>query len=851
LFWEKGANKIGQYIKLGDHVKNNFTPPYLSFTKVNKLAVLTLLSLFIIGCNSNSTTNKSAYIKKEQNIMLESEPKSYRKYALVSSGNLKVEGKLTTDGPLGDVHVNGNVKARALSLDISGKISASNDFSGSIVRSFDYSSPLNEEFVNIRALKVSEYLNTASLDEYYLLTNDGKALHKIKDKNDTELDNDSIAVDFSDNTWRISGTEAKFDAPLVVEGDLNIETDYLFVAGTLMVSGNLKADGELNINTGTPFEKALIVDKAIEVDKLTIIGRVHGSSTFTSHSEVNILGNAEIDGDVTLYGDAKINFLDNTYKAALYEAQEEANDANDSMMLVHSQLFSNAKGKNSVVLFTFVEGDYLMTEKTIFKLIKSGELDDNETEQFKFKSYLYGATIDYGAQLQKFDGLSPYYYNKLELQNKLVKEGHTRLKIKESIDIAPSNLYHTYEDADSGVVLGTYLIYSVSTPFDINNTKLLSQEERENNIYAIEHKNEIDIEQEEEAKKQSAEQLEVQKQEIIDSTETNLTTKSEQLAELEEIEQNSIENTQALKEETSTDRVQEWVEYRDLTSEVQDVDVQEVVVDEAVNTRGWWSRFKKRVKRFFRKITFTDCKKKTSYDTIWGVSSSYTHTSSDTWASQISINNEGANYCTPISAAMIINYHKIRKNRGLTYKTDYETRSKGKNIDLVKKLAAKFKTGINSGTAWYRLFYTVPREIKKELRKNRIYGYTSTWPSTALNRWHQFRSIKRYIRRNNPVMFSATQSHGSIDGKSTKNHSMPVIGYKYQYYKGSCWKRVMPNKNWILVDSTWQSSRSSRWRYSRLKKRWNRYYYNSRGYLRFDSRSNYWKIGAVTYVRAY
>lgn len=814
---------------------------------MRNLIVLGLLSLFIVGCNSSSATNESAYVKKEQNIMLESEPKSYRKYALVSSGNLNVEGKLTTDGPLGDVHANGEIKARALSLDVSGKISASNDFTGSIVRSYDYKSSLSEEFVNIRAFKVSEYLNTASLDEYFLLTSDGKALHKIKDRNDTTLDSSTLKAVFSNNKWTITGDEVKLDAPLVVEGDLDIETNYLFIAGTLMVTGDLKSKGELNINTGTPFEKALIVDKNIEVDKFTAIGRVHGSGTFISHADVNILGNAEIDGDVTLYGDAKINFLDNVYKAALYEAQEDASEQNTSMTLVHSRLFSNAKGKNSVVLFTFVEGDYLMNEKTIYKLLKSGELDNNQTDQLKFKSYLYGATIDYGAQLQKFDGLSPYYLNKLALEDKLKREGHSHLKIKESIDVAPSNLYHTYEDID-GNILGTYLVYSVSKPFDIGNTNLLSQEERADIIYAIDHKDEIDAQNNLEVQTQQEEQLAIQKQEIVDSNETNLTAKTEQLSELEAVEQNiTVADAKVVEEEITADRVQEWVEYKDLASDTQEVEMSEVIVDDTVSTRGWWSRFKKRVKRFFKRITFTDCKKKTSYDTIWGVSSSYTHTSNDIWARNISIKND-AEYCVPISSTMIVNYHMIRKNKGTSYAPYDEIRADAVHkIALVTSFANKFGTSRDSGTAWWKLFYTVPREIKKELRRSGIYGYTSTWPSTVLNRWWQFRTIKGYIKRDNPVIFSATQSYGSIDGQTTKDHTMPVIGYKYQYYKGSCWKKIMPNKNWILVDTTWQSSTSRSWE----KDGRANYYYNSRGYLRFDSRSNYWKVGAVTYVRAY
>ena len=60
-------------------------------------------------------------------------------------------------------------------------------------------------------------------------------------------------------------------------------------------------------------------------------------------------------------------------------------------------------------------------------------------------------------------------------------------------------------------------------------------------------------------------------------------------------------------------------------------------------------------------------------------------------------------------------------------------------------------------------------------------------------------------------------------------HSMPVIGYKREYYTGWCWRTVMPEKKWILVDSE----------------------YHKRGYIRFDATANYFRFGSITYVRVY
>ena len=497
----------------------------MDITKFLLRAALCLSIVLGLSACNQSETKETAYQKRNQTLALETEPASFRKYALVSSGDINVQNNFATDGPLADVHSNGAINARSLSLDISGRITAANKPDGAIVRSFNYDSPLDEKegkFVQIRALKVSEYLNTNNLDEYYLLTADGKALYKQPGAKDTEIANTDIEFSYENNTWTLTANQATLNSPLVVETSLSIQAANLFIAGTLMVKGDLDARGELNINTGTPFEKALIVDRNISVEKLVTIGRLHGSGSFTSYGEVNILGNAEIDGDVNLYGDAKINFLDNIFKAALYEAQEQAGEETISMTLVHSQLFSDVKGKNSVVLFTFVEGDYILNENVLNSLIENDQIDD-----FKFKSYLYGASIDYGAQLQKFDGLSPYFANKQAILKKLADEGYTAIKISESLDIAPSNLYHSFKD-QHGNLIGTYQVYSLANQFDQDNPMMLTQEGREGAIYEIENKAEIEQQREEEAQEQFA----LAKQEVVASDDYDEETKEQLLIEM-------------------------------------------------------------------------------------------------------------------------------------------------------------------------------------------------------------------------------------------------------------------------------------------------------------------------------
>jgi cytoskeletal protein CcmA (bactofilin family) len=797
-----------------------------SANRIKRSVLILIAFLSLAGCKDTSTdTQQTTYQKRNQTLAIESEPASFRKYALVSSGNINVETTFTTDGPLADIHSNGFINARSLSLDISGRITASNNLDGAVVRSFDYSSPLdNKGFIDIRALKVNEYLNTNTIDEYYLLTADGKAIYR-QDGTDTEIANTDIEFSFEDNAWTITANQATLRSPLVVESNLTIQATSLFVAGTLMVQGDLNARGELNINTGTPFEKALIVDSNISVEKLVTIGRVHGSGSFTSYGEVNILGNAEIDGDVSLYGDAKINFLDNIFKAALYEAQEEASEEGISMTLVHSQLFSDVKGKNSVVLFTFVEGDYILNENVINHLIENNQIDD-----FKFKSYLYGASIDYGAQLQKFDGLSPYFENKQAILNSLSDAGYTGVKISESIDLVPSNLYHTFKD-ENDTLIGTYQIYSLADPFNKDNPIMLTQEERDEAIYNIDNKADIEQQQEEQAKEQFA----AAKEEITASEDYDEETKSELLSEMDNsTAADESADKVALKKEATEDRVYEWVEYKDLAVENKEVEFEDIVIEGQSQTRGWFKKLRRKFKRFFRKVTFRDCKKKTEKRMISGVWSDSSKYKGDPWYKDISVyNNVG--YCTPAGIAMILNYHHhIKKNKGHLYTKNvsniaYVSDRWSKYNPLVKKLAGRFKTDVNAGTAWQHYILRVPRETKKTMSEYGMRGFSFTWHTAPWNRSFQHRYISSLIRNNQPVMVNVYKARVSGNRGAIRNHSMPVIGYKQQGYSGSCWKKTLPKRRWFLVDTE----------------------FNSRGYMRFDSRSNYGRFGSVTYVKVY
>jgi hypothetical protein len=304
----------------------------------------------------------------------------------------------------------------------------------------------------------------------------------------------------------------------------------------------------------------------------------------------------------------------------------------------------------------------------------------------------------------------------------------------------------------------------------------------------------------------------------------------------ESIEAEQSVDKVALEKEATQDRVNEWVEYKDLATENKEVEVAEIAVEG--QTRGWFKRFKRKLKRVFKKVTFRDCRKRYETRRIKGVDTDKSrfekNDKQDFWYSNVTIWNKEWGYCTPTSIAMILNYHHhfIKKKPSL-YDLKYERHSKTNKLS--GKLGTKFKVRgkVNGdGPAWFRYFSTIPHETKKAIRENDMRGFAFTWYYAAWNRaWHH-RYISHYIRRNNPVVYSAPKGSRvpGYKGKLPSGHSMPVIGYMVQKYTGSCWKRALPDRRWLLVDSE----------------------YNRRGYIRFDSRSNYGRrFGKVTYVKVY
>ena len=156
--------------------------------------------------------------------------------------------------------------------------------------------------------------------------------------------------------------------------------------------------------------------------------------------------------------------------------------------------------------------------------------------------------------------------------NKFKADGHEGVKISESIDIAPSTFYHGFEDKN-GKKLGTYQIYSLTTPFNIDRLNLLTEEQKDNAIYLLEHRDEIEAQEKIEIAEHNAEL----RQNIIDNNETNLSVKSAMLLEIDVAEANiSMIDTDELKLEIMEDRVNEWVQYKELEEDFIEINTTQV-----------------------------------------------------------------------------------------------------------------------------------------------------------------------------------------------------------------------------------------------------------------------------------
>jgi len=816
-----------------------------------------ILTLFV-GCGESSEPSTQEIENKQheevvkstpaveivKNVSITKTPASFEQYALLANGKITVNNSFGTDGPLADIHSNEDIVSNSRSVNITGRVSAYKGTYGNF-RAVN-TDIQNGKLVQFRALKVKEYDVNGSLPDAYILKKDGTFVKRFNNQ-ETLAEKSAIEADITYNNgiWTLKATNVRVDLPVKCETDLVIDVEKLFIAGSLLVEGDLNTKGELSINVGTPFEKGLIVDDNIIVDKLEIIGKVFGSGNFTGNGTINITGSAKIDGDVNLNGKTKLNYLDTVYQSAMSNAQDDFN--NTDFMLVHSQLFENLKGRNSVVLFTFVKGNYLIDEDTLQELIET-----NATKDFEFKSYLYGATLDYASDLAKYDSLSPYYASKLNILKELETKGYKDVEITNSLDISPQEFYHTFSTKE-GKVIGTYLVDSVYSK--VSGLMELTQEKREeaykekyDEVTINEAKAEIEnLKNEADLKIPNSDNVDLDALEA--RTDLNASQK-EQIREFvleNSIDENVTVNEELEKKEAAQDRIKEWIYEKELEGDIMSVDVDVVGVDQATNTRGWWSKLKRKANRWWRRTKARSCY---TVNTPAHFLSGVNESTSDLWLRDVAYGNPSGDdpkrlgSCVQTAAAMMIRYLAIHHNRKVLpiyeNREEYKARRSdpldvltglgedGRKSSLVQLLNDKFNADSNGGVPVWHILHKVPREIEKTLNSGGIYA--SVWVTVNSGWWFSrsswFRTIKSDIDRNRPVIMNA------LNHQWIKNHALDIIGYKATEYKGwACsWK---PNKNYLYAGTGWSPDSSN------LSE-----HYSPKKWFRYDGRTNYWTTPA-------
>jgi hypothetical protein len=210
--------------------------------------------------------------------------------------------------------------------------------------------------------------------------------------------------------------------------------------------------------------------------------------------------------------------------------------------------------------------------------------------------------------------------------------------------------------------------------------------------------------------------------------------------------------------------------------------------------------------------------------------------SSDVWAREITLWNKGHNYCTPTATAEVMKWiihHRYHKES--LYENNFQSATEhvaiSYNVPYVRKWGHKLHTSTTSGTSPWQTFWRLTPNIMQTLWDHGIWNYSYTWYTSVWSRAYQHWKIKAYIGGNNPLIVHVP-SGTLLEGveKLGESHSMPVIGWQERSYSGWCAKKIWPNKKWILVDTEFD---------------------NQRAYMRFDSRSDYWKFGALTYIYAW
>lgn len=709
---------------------------------------------------------------------VEETPSDFNAFAVSSNGKIDIKGEFVTDGPLSDIYSNDVISTGKEKAVFTGDlISAVAIDTGNSRQKPDpsegYSFRVVSERVKINVKTVGDVLSNSP------------SLEKSKPISEGVLENDAAR-----GGMVLSGKEIYIGNPLKVEGDLYIDADKVTIGAPLLVKGNVIATGNLSVDLSSPFEDAVVVDGNFTAKDLTVVGKVNVGGNFTTEGSFDLVGSLVVNGSITFKGKTKIAYVDTIYKAALFSAQQYFGET----MLLHSQIFKNVKGQNTVALFTFVKGYIQSSEAILLEKIRAKDVVLEE-----YYSVVIGASSQFASELVKYEGVAPYYYGKIRVVDLLKEKGYENLEVIEAINSPLENFYLTFRQK-GGESIGTYLISGVQrTP--TNELVELTETGRAEMVVAIDNAGQTIQDHIAEGNRQAEQVL---------ALNPETTQKQKALLAAEEFPRPALNET-ASPEEL---RTKEWRGSKSLPEESREVDV---MVEEMGDTTEGGGKQKccKRLRRLIKKIIkfiVHPCDKHVRKSFIEGVNEG----TDDVWTKKIAVLNIEDSNCGNISAAMILRYHGYNKKNSLYQAAaddvpnpDAVARQEGLNqrtwpfgywkLPLVHQLRNAMNTSSSVGTMPWKI---VPG-VLQVLRQHNLDG-TAAWlyPFTLdITNWSLFHIFNNQVQSNRPPMV-LVWNPGSWASPGLQAHYMPVLGTKREFYTGLVCV-FLPGQHWLYVHSTW------------------------------------------------
>ncbi|MBI3598927.1 MAG: polymer-forming cytoskeletal protein [Nitrospirae bacterium] len=685
---------------------------------------------------------------------------------------MKFEGELAMEGPLSDVYSNDTVGIGKEKVTLDGDLisAVAIETSGGLHKptpSAGHRFKVVSERVEIKVKTVADVIGN------------NPYMEKSKPVSEGVLEYDPIRKGSV-----LKGDEVYISNPLQVEGDLYIDTQRLTINAPLLVKGNVVSTGSVSVDLASPFEDAVVIDGNFEADQLTIVGKINVGGSFTAGSSFDLVGTLVVNGGITLKGRTKITYVDTIYKAALLAAQQQFGDT----LLLHSQVFKNVKGANTVALFTFVKGYVQSSEAILLERIRTGEITPED-----YFSVVIGASGQYGSELIRYEGVAPYYREKVRVIDSLKKKGYQNLEVVEAINVPLEAFYLTFREK-GGDIIGTYLIGKNDTDdlvelTEAGRAELIKQVDNAQQAYE-------DTIKERNCQTQGLETGDA----TVGSNQKALFSADEPLSE----EAGSPAEA----------RTEEWRYTKNMPEERQEIEVEveelgqpsvsAPATGDTVKQKSWW----KRLKRWLRKI-FPPCSRHVERSMIADVDEG----PYDDWTKKIAVLNGEGNNCSPVSATMILRYHGLRKGNQKLYPLNPEITPDqrvfpfGENgtrptLPLAVDLRSAMKTGEKLGTKPWNM----APGIEKVLSSYGIGGRARwLWNYTTSSLFDKFTSD---VNSNNPPMFNVIGGGGWAT-PGGRGHTMPVLGTKEEHYSGTCLETLKLAKHWIYVHSTWWGGSNS------------------------------------------